>query len=72
MSGTSSEKYCLVIPFKNGNDDSYQKICKDFLSELKIPLIQYRVDGEREAFGGIEDELMGAIAEFLEKINKYT
>lgn len=69
------KKYCVAIKFEDGGDDSYQKICENFLMQLEIPMVRFGIkdkDVTQSSFGGIEFNLMSAIEEFLKTINKYT
>lgn len=66
------ENYYVAIRFEDDGDDSYRKICENFLSDLKIPMVRFGVKGNKQAFGGIEHNLMSAVARFLKTINKYT
>lgn len=69
------KKYCVVIKFDDGGDDSYRKICENFLMQLEIPLVRFGIKDKnmtQSSFGGIEFDLMSAIEEFLKTFNKYT
>ena len=69
------KKYCVAIKFEDGGDDSYRKICENFLKQLEIPMVRFGIkdkDVIQSSFGGIEFNLMSAIEEFLKTINKYT
>lgn len=70
--GRGAENHYVAIRFEDDGDDSYRKICEDFLSELKIPMVRFGVKGDKQAFGGIEFDLMSSVEQFLKTINKYT
>lgn len=62
--------YCVAIPFEQSQDEAYRKVCEEFLTKLKIPLVHFNLNSGTDAFHGIERNLMSAVRNFLIKINK--
>jgi hypothetical protein len=69
--GRDPRNYCVAIKFDDGNDPSYRQICAEFLSKLEIPMVRYGVKGGKQAFRGLERNLMSAVKQFILTINQY-